>query len=153
MPDEPPQEPWITLQVMMMPADANPIPTMMPGTHGGTHYGTIFGGVILSHIDMAGSIGARHEITRRGGRPLAFVTVAVNRVEFRKPVLVGDVVRFMTTIVRIGRTSATVQITVLAERGREVIHVTDAEVVYVGVDPDEPPDTRRPVPLLPDSNG
>jgi acyl-CoA thioesterase YciA len=61
-------------------------------------HGTIFGGVILSYIDQAGAIGARREVARAGG-PLHFlVTVAINRLEFHKPV-VGDVVRFLTGLV------------------------------------------------------
>ena len=77
------------------------------------------------------------------------VTVAMNRVEFRKPVLVGDVVRFLTHVVRFGRTSITMHISVEVERGTEVLQVTEAEVVYVGIDPTSP--ERRPVPLLPGS--
>jgi acyl-CoA thioesterase YciA len=61
--------------------------------------------------------------------------------------LVGDVVRFLTRLVRIGRTSITVHVTVEAERGEQVLQVTEAEVVYVGVDPQSP--EPRPVPLLP----
>jgi acyl-CoA thioesterase YciA len=111
-------------------------------------YGTIFGGVILSYIDMAGAIAARREVLSRGGNPKAiFVTVAINRVEFKKPVLVGDVVSFRTSVARIGRTSVTMHVNVVAERGPEVIPVTEAEVVYVGIDPDAP--DRRPVPVLP----
>jgi acyl-CoA thioesterase YciA len=72
----------------------------------------------------------------------------MNRVEFHKPVLVGDVVRFLTRVVRVGRTSITVSITVFVDRGSEVLQVTEAEVVYVGIDPTDP--GRRPKPLLPD---
>src|SRR5438067_12737989 len=127
-------EPYLAIQVVMMPRDTNP-------------HGTIFGGVILSHIDQAGAIGARREVVRAGG-PLPFlVTVAINRVEFRQPVLVGDVVRFLTRLVRIGRTSMTMQVHVEAERDGQTLSVTDAEVVYVGIDPRGP--DRRPVPLSP----
>jgi acyl-CoA thioesterase YciA len=128
-------EPYTAIQVVMMPRDTNP-------------HGTIFGGVILSYIDMAGAIGARREVHLRGGNTAAlFVTVAVNRVEFKKPVLIGDVVKFQTTPLRIGRTSITMKVDVLAERGAEVVHVTDAEVVYVAVDRTSP--DRHPVPILP----
>ncbi|MBX9626404.1 MAG: hypothetical protein K2X82_21570, partial [Gemmataceae bacterium] len=127
-------EPYTAIQVVMMPKDTNP-------------HGTIFGGVILSHIDMAGAIAARREIHLRGGNPKAsFVTVAVNRVEFKQPVLVGDVVSFRTTVARIGRTSITVHVDVVAERGADSIHVTEAEAVFVGVDLSTP--DRRPVTLL-----
>lgn len=128
-------EPYIAIQVPMMPKDTNP-------------HGTIFGGVILSYIDSAGALAARRELLLRSGNPKAsFVTVAINRVEFKKPVLVGDVVRFQTEIVKIGRTSITVRIDVHAERGAETIHVTEAEGVFVGVDLSTP--DRKPVPLFP----
>ena len=107
-------EPYIAIQLPMMPRDTN-------------RHGTIFGGVLLSYIDLAGAVAAQRELQLRGGNPKAsFVTVAINRVEFKKPVHVGDVVRFETTIVRIGRTSMTVHIEVLAERGAETINVTEA---------------------------
>jgi len=128
-------DPYIAIQTIMMPKDTN-------------RHGTIYGGVLLTNIDLAGAIAAQREVQRRGGNPNAsFVTVAINRVEFKKPVLVGDVVRFETTIVRIGRTSITVHINVIAERGAEVIPVTEAEGVFVGVDLSTP--DRKPVPLFP----
>jgi len=113
-------EGYIAVQIVMMPKDANP-------------FGTIFGGVILL----------------RGGIDAGFVTVAVHKVEFKKPVLVGDTVRFVCSVTRIGRTSITMHVDVVAERGKEVIPVTEADVVYVGVDPSLPPADRKPMPLLP----
>lgn len=129
-------EPYIAIQTAMLPRDSN-------------KHGTIFGGVILSNIDLAGAIAASREVLLRGGNPNAsFVTVALNRVEFKKPVLVGDVVRCETRIVKVGRTSVTVHIDVWAERGAESIHVTEAEAVFVGVDLATP--DRRPVALFPE---
>jgi acyl-CoA thioesterase YciA len=124
-------EPYLAIQVVMMPRDTNPL-------------GSIFGGVILSYIDQAGAIGARREVIRAGGPWPYLVTVAINRVEFKQPVLVGDVVRFLTRLVRLGRTSITVSVTVEAERGDQVLQMTEAELVYVGIDPQ----TRQPLPLL-----
>ncbi len=130
-------EPYTAIQVVMMPRDTNP-------------HGTIFGGVILSYIDLAGAIAARREIQLLGGNANAlFVTVAINRVEFKKPVLVGDVVKFQTTLVKLGRTSITLNVNVIAERGAELIPVTEAELVYVGVDGTTP--ERNPIPLMPAS--
>lgn len=125
-------EPYLAIQVIMMPRDTNPL-------------GSIFGGVILSYIDQAGAIGARREISRAGGGLPFLVTVAMNRVEFHEPVLVGDVVRFMTRLQRIGKSSITMDVSVEAERGKDVIPVTRAEVVYVGIDRN----SRKPAPLLP----
>jgi acyl-CoA thioesterase YciA len=142
-------EPHLALQVIMMPRDANPTPTPtpLPGVGQSLLYSTIFGGVILSYIDQAGAIGARRAVVRAGGPPPFLVTVAINRVEFRRPVLVGDVVRFLTRLVRIGRTSITMEVNVEAERADQVLQVTQAELVYVGVDLSTP--ERRPTPLLP----
>lgn len=143
-----PSKPWIAIQVMMQPKDANAHATMLPGFGQYPLYSTIFGGVLLSYIDLAGALSAQRELQLRGGNPKAsFVTVAINRVEFKKPVLVGDVVRFETAVVRVGRTSMTVHIEVYAERGAETIHVTSAEGVFVGVDLSTP--ERKPVELFP----
>lgn len=115
-----------TLRVTMLPRDTNA-------------RGTIFGGVILSHIDLAGAIAAQ----RHAGRN--FVTKAMREVEFIAPVYVGDVVSFYTTVMREGRTSLTIRVEVEAERfgspaGR--VRVTEAEVIYVAID-----DSGRPIPI------
>lgn len=114
------------IRVMMMPRDVNA-------------HGTIFGGVILSYIDQAGAIEAR-----KSGS-LFFVTVAMDRVEFRQPVFVGDVLSFCTETLSVGRTSVRVRVTVWADRWAPAlkhVHVTQAEVVYVSVD-----ENRRPRPI------
>jgi len=139
-------EPCLALQVVMIPRDANPQPTRHPSGQF-TAYSTIFGGILLSYIDQAGAIGARREVIRAGGHPRVVVTVAINRVEFKKPVLVGDVVRFLTRVILMGRTSITMRVCVEAERSLEVLQVTEAEVVFVGIDPSTP--ERKPTPLLP----
>jgi acyl-CoA thioesterase YciA len=106
------------IRVVMMPKDTNPM-------------GTIFGGLILSYIDQAGVVEA-HKHTERN-----LVTVAMHEVKFIAPVFVGDLVSFYAEIVRIGRTSITVRITVEASRSHpphEVVRVTQAEVVYVAIE-------------------
>jgi acyl-CoA thioesterase YciA len=105
----------------MMPRDTNP-------------QGTIFGGVILSHIDAAGAIGGLHEIRKLGGKAPGIVTVAMNKVEFHHPVFVGDVVSFLTQVVRLGKSSITMHVSVEVERGGQKLQVTAAEVVYVAVE-------------------
>ncbi|MGL6073649.1 MAG: acyl-CoA thioesterase [Fimbriiglobus sp.] len=126
-------EPYNAIQVIMMPRDTN-------------QHGTIFGGVILSYIDLAGAVAAKREVQLRGGNLQAkFVTVAMNKVEFKQPVLVGDVVKFLASLIRIGRTSISFHVNVLAERGVETIPVTEAEITYVGVDMSCP--ERKPIPL------
>lgn len=122
---------YLALKAVMMPRDTNP-------------QGTIFGGVILSYIDQAGAIGARVEIQKAGGKVPGLVTVAMNKVEFHQPVLVGDVVSFLTKLIRVGRTSITMHVSVEVERSGGTMQVTEAEVVYVAIDLA----SRRPVPIV-----
>ena len=103
--------------------------------------GTIFGGVILSYLDMAGGIECRRQ------SPQKFVTKAMHEVVFVAPVYLGDLVTFYTRTVRIGRTSITVDVEVEAERlglggTREIVRVTEAEVIYVAVGED-----GKPIPI------
>jgi acyl-CoA thioesterase YciA len=96
-------------------------------------YGTIFGGVILSYIDLAGGIEARRHHNAR------IVTKAMREVVFVAPVYVGDLVTFYTKTTRVGTTSVCIEIEVEVERlgpngNREVVKVTEAEVVYVAID-------------------
>jgi len=93
--------------------------------------GTIFGGVILSHLDLAGAIAASRCAARN------FVTRSMREVGFIAPVYVGDVVSFYTSVVREGTTSVTIRVNVNAERSHQPgksVKVTEAEVVYVAVD-------------------
>jgi acyl-CoA thioesterase YciA len=101
-------------------------------------YGTIFGGVILSYLDLAGGIECRRQC------PKKFVTKSMHEVVFVAPVHLGDLVTFYTRTLRIGRTSITISVEVEAERlgiegTKEVVRVTEAEVVYVAVGADGKP--------------
>lgn len=127
-----PSQPYLAVKVVMMPRDTN-------------HVGTIFGGVLLSYIDQAGAIGARHEIRQAGWGDQVLVTVAMKGVEFHQPVFVGDVVSFWARLVRIGTTSITVHVSVEAEREGAAVRLTEAEVTYVAIDPASP--VRRPRPI------
>ena len=120
----------VTLRVVPMPSDAN-------------YTGDIFGGWIMSQVDIAGSIPA---LRLARGR---IATVAVNSFTFKQPVLIGDLVSFYADIVRVGRTSITVDVEVYAERRtlNEVVKVTEATLTYVAVD-----DQRRPRPVNQESS-
>lgn len=105
------------IRIVLLPRDTN-------------SQGTIFGGVILSHIDVAGAVEAH-----RRTRMQRFVTVSMREVIFHKPVFVGDLVSFYAETMRIGTTSITVRVIVEAERTArgERVRVTEAEVIYVAV--------------------
>lgn len=114
--------------------DKQPVLRTVPMPSDTNYAGDIFGGWIMSQVDMAGSIPA---IRRANSR---VVTVAVNSFVFKQPVFVGDLVSFYADIVKVGRTSITVEVGVYAQRGaREgqneiCIKVTEAVLTYVAID-------------------
>ena len=115
-------------RVLAMPTDTNP-------------KGDVFGGWIMSLMDMAGKMSAT---TVANGR---VVTIAVDRIVFRQPVQVGDVVCCYTEIVRTGRTSITLSIEVWAMRQGQGdrVKVTDATFTFVAVDEDGQPRSLGPM--------
>jgi acyl-CoA thioesterase YciA len=64
------------------------------------------------------------------------VTVAIEAMNFRKPVYVGDLVSVHATLVRVGRTSVTVHLEawVLRRKESRSILVTDGNFTYVAID-------------------
>lgn len=108
----------LVLRVMPMPADAN-------------HNGDVFGGWIMAQVDIAGSILPARLSKGR------VATVAVKEFLFKQPVSIGDLLSFYSQVTRIGRTSITVRVEVVAERNPanpEVVKVTEAELTFVAID-------------------
>lgn len=119
-----------TLRLTPMPSDTNAA-------------GDIFGGWIVSQIDIAGSVAAYRRARCH------VVTVAVNSVQFHEPAFVGDLISCYADVVKVGRTSLTVNVDVYAERvgahGLYVAKVTEAILTYVAID-----EQRRPVAVPPE---
>lgn len=88
----------------------------------------------MSQMDIAGSILAK-EISRS-----RLVTVAVDSIQFIKPVHVGDVVGCYGKIMRIGNTSITINMEVWVKKIKPatsnplLYKVTEAAFTYVAVD-------------------
>jgi len=121
----PPGQPAI--RVTTMPADANA-------------YGDIFGGWIMSQMDMAaGLVAAR----RARGRA---VTIAMDGMHFHAPVFVGDEVSVYATLVKIGRTSMTIDVQAWRRPRHDETYekVTEACFTFVAID-----EARRPRPVPP----
>jgi acyl-CoA thioesterase YciA len=104
--------------------------TMLPFETNGM--GNIFGGVLLSHMDLAGSYVARRACA--GSYIDRCVTRFMDRVEFKKPVKVNDVISCYGSVISIGNTSIKVRVEVEADRGGVIIPVTSADMVFVAVD-------------------
>lgn len=107
------------LKIVAMPKDTNPA-------------GNVFGGWIISQIDLAASIAARELSPERA------VTIAMDKVVFKEPVYVGDIISCYAQIVKVGTTSMTIEVEVIAERVNDeglalCIPVTSAIVTFVSV--------------------
>jgi len=105
------------VRTIAMPADTNPS-------------GDIFGGWLLAQMDLAGATVA---LRRARGR---VVTISIDRMNFHKPVYVGDLVSCYADIVQVGRTSVTVDIETFVTRHEtgEEFKVTEGIFTYVHVD-------------------
>lgn len=117
----------LSIRNVAMPADTNP-------------NGHIFGGWLMSQMDLAGGT---HAFQRAQGR---VVTVAVEAMEFHRPVEVGDEVSCYTDITRIGRTSLAIKVEVWVRRRcleSRQLKVTSATFTYVAVGDDN---IKRAVP-------
>ena len=86
-----------SIRIIAMPADTNPS-------------GDIFGGWLMSMMDMAG---ANIAYKRAGGR---VATIAVDKIEFHRPVAIGDIVSCYADIIRSGRSSIGTKVEVWVRR-------------------------------------
>ena len=108
----------LSIRTIAMPADTN------PGGH-------IFGGWLMAQMDLAGGT---HAFQRAEGR---VVTVAVEAMEFHRPVFVGDEVSCYTDIAKVGNSSIAIRVEAWVRRhclAQEQIRVTSAIFTYVAVD-------------------
>ena len=109
-------------RITAMPADANP-------------YGDIFGGWLMGQMDMAAAlVASRHSKGRA-------VTIAVEGMQFHRPVLVGDEVSVFAKLVKVGSTSMTIDVEAWrrARHSEETDKVTQAKFIFVAID-----EVRRP---------
>jgi acyl-CoA thioesterase YciA len=107
----------LCIRTSAMPADTNA-------------NGDIFGGWLLSQMDLGGGVFASKVAQSRT------VTVAIEAMNFRKAVYVGDLVSVYANLVRVGRTSVTLHIEAWVLRRKEVLSilVTDGNFTYVSID-------------------
>ena len=112
-------------KVIPMPCDTN-------------YNGDIFGGWLLSQMDLAG-VSICNNVSY--GR---YVTMTIDRMVFRKPVKVGDIVEIMGKITKVGNTSIEVELMVQAttmETGKQKL-VTEGTIKYVKID-----NSGKPTPI------
>lgn len=112
---------------LMMPQHANAI-------------GHVFGGVILAMMDTTAAVSAMRHAR------MTCVTASVDRVDFREPIHVGDLVIMKSSVNFVGRTSMEIGVRVETENLVDGIrrHTNSCYLTFVAIDRN-----GRPVPLPP----
>lgn len=107
----------ITLSQLMHPEHANLL-------------GNVHGGWIMKLVDEAGALACMRHAQRK------VVTVAIDSMTFRQPILIGDLVIINAEVSYTGRTSMEAEVQVSAENpitGKRM-HTNTAYLVYVALD-------------------
>ena len=112
-----PSDSWLTTARLMMPTDANVL-------------GNVFGGAIMRYMDEVAAIVA----WRHAGRNC--VTASIDRMNFWKPVFVGNVLILKAAVNYVGETSMEVGVRIEAQNSvtGKINHTGSCYLTYVGID-------------------
>ncbi|MEP6690401.1 MAG: acyl-CoA thioesterase [Gemmatimonadaceae bacterium] len=114
---------------------------MMPQHANGLRNPSVFGGVIMSMVDRCAALSAMRYAKGQA------TTLSIDRILFREPIRVGDLVEIRSRVVFVGRTSMSVLANVYAEdiaTGRRR-HTNECWLTFVHLDAAGQP---APVPPL-----
>src|SRR5512135_3580837 len=103
--------------------------------------GDVHGGWIMKLVDEAGALACMRHAQRR------VVTVAIDSMQFRRPIKIGDLVLLTAEVTYTGRTSMEAEVLVHAENPitGERIETNTAYLVYVALDDQGQPTAVPPV--------
>lgn len=122
------------------PRESETVMSQLMEPHHANIMGNVFGGVILSLADHVAAVAAirhsRHQC----------VTVSVDKVDFREPIKVGELVTAMSRVNFAGRTSMEIGVKIMAEviTTGERRHTNSCYLTYVALD-----DTGHPTEVPP----
>lgn len=118
----------ITLAQLLQPQHAN--------THGNVH-----GGWIMKLVDEAGGLVCMRHSQQR------VVTVALDQMVFKQPILIGNLVTLVAEVSYTGRTSMEVEVRVTAEDplSGKITDTNSAYLVYVALDENGVPTPVPPI--------
>ena len=114
---------------------------MMPHHANGLRQPSVFGGIIMSMVDRCAALAAmRHS---RG----QVTTLSIDRILFKEPIRVGDLVEVRSRVVFVGRTSMAVVAQVYAERVSTGIrrHTNECWLTFVHLDDNSEPAAVPPL--------
>ena len=116
---------------------------MMPHQANGLRRPSVFGGVIMSMVDRCAALSAmRHA----GGQA---TTLSIDRILFKEPIRVGELVEIRSRVVHVGRTSMSVLANVFAEdiATGERRHTNECWLTFVHLDDEGRPAAVPPLRL------
>lgn len=129
------------------PRESETVMSQLMEPHHANIMGNVFGGVILSLADHVAAVAAirhsRHQC----------VTVSVDKVDFREPIRVGELVTALSRVNFAGKTSMEIGVKIMAEvlTTGEKRHTNSCYLTYVAVDDQGHPTEVPPVePETPD---
>jgi uncharacterized protein (TIGR00369 family) len=113
---------------------------LMQPEHSNLH-GNVHGGWVMKLMDEAGALACMRHAQAR------VVTVAVDRMVFKQPIHVGDLVNITAEVSYVGRTSLEACIVVSAENPLtgECVYTNTAFLVYVALGTDDKPVEVPPI--------
>jgi acyl-CoA hydrolase len=113
---------------------------MMPHHANGLRNPSVFGGVIMSMVDRCAALSAM----RHASGPVT--TLSIDRILFKEPIRVGELIEIRSRVVLVGRTSMSVLAHVYAEQiaTGERRHTNECWLTFVHLG-----DDGRPAPVPP----
>lgn len=112
------------------PRDSEAVMTELMMPHHANVLGNVFGGVVLSLVDRAAAVAA----IRHAGRHC--VTVSVDKVDFKEPIRIGELLTAYARVNYTGRTSMEVGVKIVAENvlTGDRRHTNSCYVTFVALD-------------------
>ena len=95
------------------------------------HYGYLFGGNLLQWIDEIGYIAANLQFPGH-----EFVTIGLDNVIFKQSIKLGSILKFESSLIRLGNTSATYNVKVSCEDRDtgSIAQVFETNITFVSID-------------------
>ena len=123
-----PRESETIMSELMMPQHANIM-------------GNVFGGVILSFVDRVAAVAAIRHASKQ------CVTVSVDKVDFKEPIHVGELITAYARVNFAGKSSMEVGVKIIAENvlTGEKRHTNSCYVTYVALDEKGHPTAIPPI--------
>src|SRR5476649_482668 len=108
---------------------------MMPHQANGLRRPSVFGGIIMSMVDRCAALSAMRHASGQ------VTTLSIDRILFKEPIRVGELVEVRSRVVRVGRTSMSVLANVYAEDIASATrrHTNECWLTFVHLDNDGKP--------------